>query len=95
MTADRRAHRSHVSYIDKSRNYYGAQGYPQAYQWAYNHDVPFTPLSKPLKECRIGLVTTSFFERKVDTTAVAGSATKEPYAAQCDDEPKDLFGSAR
>ena len=64
MAADRRTHRSHVSYIDKSRNYYGAQGYPQAYQWSYNHDVPFTPLTKPLNECRIGLVTTSFFERK-------------------------------
>ena len=96
MVADRRAHRSHVSYIDKSRNYYGAQGYPQAYQWSYNHHVPFAPLTKPLNECRVGLVTTSFFEKKVDKDAVAGSATKEPYAARCDDAlgglyNKDLF----
>ena len=96
MAVDRRTHRSHVSYIDKSRNYYGAQGYPQPYQWAYNHDVPFASLDKPLSECRIGLVTTSFFERKVDDTAGADSGTKEPYAALCDDAlgglyNKDLF----
>ena len=96
MAVDRRTHRSHVSYIDKSRNYYGEQGYPQPYQWAYNHDVPFASLDKPLSECRIGLVTTSFFERKVDDTAGADSGTKEPYAALCDDAlgglyNKDLF----
>ena len=39
----RRAHRSYLSYIDKSREYYGAHGYPQPYQWAYNHEVAFTP----------------------------------------------------
>ena len=96
MAVDRRTHRSHVSYIDKSRNYYGAQGYPQPYQWAYNHDVPFASPKKPLSECRLGLVTTSFFERKVDETATAGAGTKEPYAALCDEAlgglyNKDLF----
>jgi hypothetical protein len=93
MADDRRTHRSHVSYIYKSRGYYGAQGYPQAYQWAYHQEVPFAALEKPLAESRIGLVTTSFFERKV---AVAGGGTKEPYAARCDDAlgglyNKDLF----
>ena len=96
MAADRRTHRSHVSYIDKSRNYYGAQGYSQPYQWAYNQDVPFAPLQKPLNECRIGLVTTSFFERTVDKQTLGGAGSKEPYAALCDDAlgglyNKDLF----
>ncbi len=96
MAVDPRTHRSHVSYIDKSRNYYGAQGYPQPYQWAYNQDVPFASLDKPLSECRLGLVTTSFFERKAGETSAADAATKEPYAAFCDDAlgglyNKDLF----
>ncbi len=61
MTERRRTHRSHVSYIDKSREFYGAHGYEKAYQWATNDDAPFTPLPKPLSECRVGVVTTAYF----------------------------------
>ncbi len=57
----RRTHRSHVSYIDKSREYYAAHGYDRPYKWAGHNDAPFTPLSKPLSECRVGLVTTAYF----------------------------------
>jgi D-proline reductase (dithiol) PrdB len=53
------AHRIFVSYIDKSREYYAAQGFPRPYQWATHDGAPFTPLPKPLAECRIGLVTTA------------------------------------
>ena len=35
-------HRRAVSYIDKSREYYGAHGYDKAYQWATNDNTPFT-----------------------------------------------------
>ncbi|MEW6441616.1 MAG: hypothetical protein AB1640_11840 [bacterium] len=55
----RRPYRSFVSYIDRSREYYAAQGYSQPYGWAHHQDVPFAPLEKPLSECRIGLVTTA------------------------------------
>jgi len=55
----RRAYRSFVSYIDRSRGYYAAQGYSQAYSWACHDDVPFTPLKKPLSQCRVGMVTTA------------------------------------
>jgi hypothetical protein len=61
MTSRRRPHRSFVSYIDKSREYYAAHGYERPYAWAANDDAPFTPLSKPLAECRVGVVTTSYF----------------------------------
>ena len=59
MTERRRANRSHVSYIDKSREYYAAHGYERPYAWATNDDAPFTPLSKPLSESKIGIVTTA------------------------------------
>ena len=39
-------HRSFVSYIDRSREYYAAQGYPKAYAWPRYDEVPFTPLEK-------------------------------------------------
>ncbi len=52
-------HRSFVSYIDRTREYYGAQGYERPYEWARHRDAPFAPLGRPLAECRVGLVTTA------------------------------------
>ena len=76
-----RAHRSLVSYIDKSREYYAAQGYDAPYRWATHSDAPFTPLAKPLSECRIGMVTTA--AQDVD-------APLEPYVAAIDPPPTAL-----
>jgi hypothetical protein len=53
------AYRMFVSYIDKSREFYAAQGFERPYRWASHNDAPFTPIAKPLAESRIGLVTTS------------------------------------
>lgn len=51
--------RRFVSYIDKSREFYRAQGYTLPYRWARFDEVPFTELARPLGECRVGLVTTA------------------------------------
>ncbi len=48
-----------VKYIDRTRDYYLSQGYEKPYQWAHFDDVPFTPLARPLSECRATLVSTS------------------------------------
>ena len=48
-----------IPYMARTRAYYQALGYEEPYRWAQFVDVPFTPLRKPLKECRIGLVTTA------------------------------------
>jgi D-proline reductase (dithiol) PrdB len=53
------SHRSYVSYIDKSREYYRASGYDRPYRWAHYKDVPFSRLTKPLSRSRIGVVTTA------------------------------------
>ena len=50
---------SHVRYIDKTREYYRDEGYDKPYRWAHFDDIPFTPLAKPLAECRVGLITTA------------------------------------
>jgi hypothetical protein len=50
---------SHVRYIDKTREYYAREGYTTPYRWAHFEEIPFTPLARPLAECRVGLVTTS------------------------------------
>ena len=89
----RRAQRSYLSYIDKSREYYAAHGYPQPYQWSYNQEVAFTPLAKPLSECTVGLVTTSFFEKGREPAGVPVARPKRPYAARCDDALGGLYNS--
>ncbi len=48
-----------VLYIDRSRDYYAAQGFERAYAWAQNDTTPYTPLTKPLDVCTVGLVTTA------------------------------------
>lgn len=52
-------HRTFVSYIDRTREYYAAQGYAKPYRWARFAQVPFAPLSKPLSECRATVITTA------------------------------------
>ena len=56
----------YVRYIDRTRDYYLSQGYEKPYEWAHFDEVPFTPLQKPLSECRIALVSTSDIAVKGD-----------------------------
>ncbi|MBI4081064.1 MAG: hypothetical protein HY423_00495 [Candidatus Lambdaproteobacteria bacterium] len=51
----------YVRYIDKTREYYRGLGYTRSYQWAHYEGAPFTPLRKPLAECRVALVSTAGF----------------------------------
>ena len=41
-----------IRYIEKTHEYYRSQGYDKTYNYAYNEDIPFVPLKKPLSECR-------------------------------------------
>jgi hypothetical protein len=52
-------HRSFVSYIDRTREFYAAQGYEKPYVWAHHDEVPFAPLAKPLAQSRVALITTA------------------------------------
>jgi D-proline reductase (dithiol) PrdB len=51
----------YLPYIDRTHDYYRSQGYEKTYNYAHNEDIPFTPLEKPLSECRVTLVTTASF----------------------------------
>jgi hypothetical protein len=86
----RRAYRSYVSYIDRSREYYAAQGYSQPYTWACHDDAPFTPLKKPLSECRVGMVTTA---GKMDAQVEREGRhkTRELYAMAANPAPRRMF----
>jgi hypothetical protein len=87
-------HRIFVSYIDKSREYYRAQGYDNPYRWAYHQDAPFSTLRKPLAESRVGLITTaSLLPADPDTDHFA--LPKVVYAAPVEPAPERLFTDHR
>lgn len=48
-----------IGYMERTRAYYAALGYPAPYRWARHDDVPFLPLTKPLRKSRLALVTTA------------------------------------
>jgi len=84
----RRPYRSFVSYIDRSRKYYAAQGYSQPYSWAHYQTVPFTLLPKSLSQCRVALVTT------VGRQEIEGKSlgqTRELYALATNPAPDSLY----
>ena len=74
-------HRTFISYIDRTREYYAALGYEQPYAWSYYDEVPFAPLAKPLAESRVGLVTTASplrLEKEKTPQAVWSGAVEPP-----------------
>lgn len=47
-----------IAYIPRTRDRYA--GYAP-YKWALNDDAPWTPLARPLRDCRLGLVSSGGF----------------------------------
>jgi len=87
----RRSHRSAVSYIDKSREFYAAHGYDAPYRWATNEDAPFTPLAKPLSECTVGLVTTSGIHQEDKPADAPPPLPKRAFPWPTDPAPSRMF----
>ena len=52
-------HDGPIPYLQRTRDYYQALGYNNAYRWAQHDDVPFTPLTLPLAQARMALITTA------------------------------------
>lgn len=50
-----------IAYIQRTRERYA--DYPP-FKWVVNHDAPWTALGKPLRECRLGLVSSGGFYTK-------------------------------
>jgi glycine/betaine/sarcosine/D-proline reductase family selenoprotein B len=83
---------TYVRYIDRTREYYAAEGYEKSYRWAHFDDVPFTPLPKPLAECTVTLVSTSDVALKADRgkneqshNSITGNVYSLPASTPADD----------
>jgi D-proline reductase (dithiol) PrdB len=83
---------SHVRYIDKTREYYRAEGYDRPYRWAHFDDIPFIPLAKPLAECRVGLITSSEMAMRDEPPPVADDdPLRDPYSLPSDTPVARLY----
>ena len=79
-----------MSYIDKSREYYAAHGYEQPYRWAAFDDVPFAALERPLSDCTVAVVTTSFLHHH-DSKFGAPATGKQVYHHPVAEVPERMF----
>jgi hypothetical protein len=48
-----------IAYMQRTRDYYRALGFENAYRWAQFDDVPFARLARPLAQSSVALVTTA------------------------------------
>ena len=67
-----------VPYMERTRNYYRAQGYSTDYVWAHNTHTPFASLTKPMSGSRVGVVTTSMPDTAIGRTQRSIYSTLTP-----------------
>ncbi len=73
-----------VSYMQRTRDFYRAQGYENAYQWAYKETCVFASLNKPLKQSRLAVITTAM----PDTPE--GRARRDVYVQPAEPMPASM-----
>jgi hypothetical protein len=77
-----------INYIQRTADYYRAQGYTSDYEWASHEQTPFQKLNKALSKSRIALITTSMPDSSVAKklrTVVSIPVTPIPTAMYTDD----------
>jgi len=74
-----------VPYMERTRDYYRAQGYSSDYVWASFDDCPFTPLDKPLNQCRVAVVTTAMPDTE------EGRSKRQVYLNNVDPVPDSMY----
>ena len=77
-----------VRYMDRTREYYRALGYPSDYVWSRFDAVPFAPLARPLSQARIGLVTTA---SPPDLCNRDASGKRQVWSGAVSSAPANLF----
>ena len=51
-----------VNYIEKTHQYYLRKGYDRAYNYAHNEDGPFRPITKPVSQSRLMMISSAGME---------------------------------
>ncbi|MBT8146913.1 MAG: hypothetical protein KJN90_08665 [Gammaproteobacteria bacterium] len=74
-----------IGYMERTRQYYRAQGYTADYKWANNDEAAFTRPRRPLSESRIAIVTTAMPRISED------KGERDVEAVPIDPVPESLF----
>lgn len=74
-----------VPYMQRTRDYYRAQGYSQDYKWAHHTTTPWHTLGKPLSAAKVSVITTAM----PDTPT--GRAQRDVYVLASDVTPESMF----
>ena len=72
-----------IGYMERTRQYYRAQGYTTDYQWAHYDEVPIARLRKPLSQSKLAIVTTAMpkvSEHKGDRDVEAVAVSPVPQS---------------
>lgn len=76
---------SDVPYMKRTRDFYRAQGYDKDYKWAHYADVPFSHLQKPLRECKVAVVTTAMPDTET------GRAQRQVHSCPSQPVPNSMY----
>ena len=74
-----------VPYMQRTREYYRAQGYEQDYQWAHHTSTPFTPLNKALQATTVSVITTAMPDTE------QGRMLRNVYASSVFPIPESMY----
>lgn len=80
-----------VRYMDRSRDFYAAQGYDRPYRWAHHDDAPFHRLDRPLAQSRVGIVTTTAMHREPSADDDSSGASARAFATPASPGPDRMF----
>jgi hypothetical protein len=71
--------------MERTRNYYRAQGYSADYQWAHHKDTPFQPLNRRLRDSKVAIISTSMPDTKL------GREQRAVYSTPIDPIPASAY----
>lgn len=74
-----------VPYMQRTREYYRAQGYTKDYVWAHHSSTPFHPLGKPLQAATVSVITTSMPDTE------QGRTMRKVYASPSTPAPASMY----
>jgi hypothetical protein len=74
-----------VPYMQRTRDYYRAQGYTSDYQWAHHGETDFSKLKKPLNKSRVTVITTAMPDNS------ASKKMREVTISSCLPPPNSMF----
>ncbi|MCY4263643.1 MAG: hypothetical protein OXE78_02150 [Gammaproteobacteria bacterium] len=74
-----------VPYMQRTRDYYRAQGYKKDYRWAHNQSAPFQGLGKAINESTLAVITTAMPDTQ------EGRAERRLYSTSSDPVPKSMY----